>query len=106
MSQGKDEQEALQKRGGGGQETMNRAKWGLYFIFLLAETQLQSLARLQSSQLTVNNSWIKLSKCSFKNARDSGYGNYYGICQTIPILVLKLQGPINRLFCLLGIFTL
>lgn len=38
MSQGKDEQETLQKRGGGGQETMNWAKWGLYLIFLLAET--------------------------------------------------------------------
>lgn len=37
MSQGKDEQEALQKSGGGGRETMNWAKRGLYLIFLLAE---------------------------------------------------------------------
>lgn len=40
MSQGKDEQEALQKRGEGGWETTNWAKWGLYLIFLLAETAI------------------------------------------------------------------
>lgn len=47
---------------------MNWAKWGLYFVlvFLLAEMLLQSCAKLQSSQFTVNKSWIKLSKCSFK----------------------------------------
>lgn len=40
MSQGKDKQEGDQKRGGGGQETMNCTKWGLYLIFLLAETAI------------------------------------------------------------------